>query len=415
MHSNRMRRFLRAHGGSPERALEAIRWCVDFRTELQMWNIEMNEVKDDLKLGKFYCRTLDKEGHPVIMYRTRRADHTLNQDVRMRALVLALDQMERRLDRGDWNEEGTWVVVLDMTGKSQRGSMSVDYFMRVVKLFVKCYPGRLHRLFIVDANFMARRLWSLACSTRLIEEQTVNKVCFVCRIKTAEGVVVVPELLQQVGSDRLEEEYGGRDRFEWEDEKHWDVIALSPKPLRRTPLLEAARLAACETASTASSESDTSWFDAMSVTSGRLPGTELNTFGSYGHAAAKVHQPTRQDDADLVAPQLLGMPDRNDVVVDIEMIAQDCELLKYRIEHCDRAGTDRRLARLSSELDRFVRDYQSGNAETVARPYRSYSTQAVIAKLTHKAERRQRALKCAVVVAVLLLVALIVSFIVKMA
>lgn len=223
----RLRRFLRANKSNVDKAVDQLRWCVDFRTEIEAWFVEPEDVKAELQLGKFYCRSTDHLGHPVLVYKCRRADHTLCPNLQMRALIMCLDALEKQMDQGCYAEDHTWVVILDMLGKAQKGSPTADYFMKLTKIFVKCYPCRLHRLFIVDANAVFRTVWRLAHKSKLIDQRTVWKVSFPCR-QSSPGNQIVPELVDCIGYDALEVEYGGNDTFQWDEHQHWNVLALAP-------------------------------------------------------------------------------------------------------------------------------------------------------------------------------------------
>jgi hypothetical protein len=327
----RIRRFIDGNKGDVDKAADQLAWCVAYRSQLRVWHIQASDVREELCLGSFYCRATDLEGHPVIVYRCCRSDHTLCPDLRMRALILCLDHLEARLDQGDFADDSKWVLILDMIGKPHKGSASADYFIRVTRTFVKCYPERLFCLFILDASYVFRTIWDMACKTKLIQVETAQKVCF-CSRHVMHGQQMVPELVGMIGEDGLEEEYGGYDDFIWNAELHWNVLDLAP-----ASLLKSAKASACDAELTSTKDETrstdsggTSWFSIQS-------------------AACSIFE------ADLEAQ----MPDTSSRRA-LSQVVTDCQALRGRLVHLSvpkgagSADALARLSQLSNGLDRFL-------------------------------------------------------------
>merc|ERR1719387_2678663 len=103
---------------------------------------------------------------------------------------------------------------MDQHGKPRKGSPTTDYFMKMMRMFTKCYPARLHTCFVLDAGMLVCMGWSSATSTRVIDERTSRKFVFTKRRREGSRTLV-PELLAQIAPEALETEYGGTDAFEW--------------------------------------------------------------------------------------------------------------------------------------------------------------------------------------------------------
>lgn len=351
----RLRRFLQGHGGNADRALATLRWCLEQRRQLQLWHIDLEEVRPELELGKVLCRSIDRDLHPVVVYRNCRADHTLDLTMRLRALVLVLDHLEACLDRGDFDGCTTWVVILDLGGKPAKGSMTFDYLSRLIKLFMKSYPARLHRCFVVDATMLMNTFWRAAC--KILEADTIRKVSFVRRSWDDHGRCCVPELIDQVGVEQLEDEYGGRDHFEWDPSRHWRVLDLVPNPRRELPLIEAARLAALEAGTAggaATGSACTGCGGRGCVECGRSSDDAScagDSLGSGGHSATGESE-GRWFDAD--SEEGVG-------ATPLDSVLRDCRSLHKQLGPGLPAGDlDPRLMRLRAELARFLQDWEDG-------------------------------------------------------
>jgi|Transcript_56778 hypothetical protein len=352
LNNGRLRRFLVGNQGDVGKALDQMAWCVDFRTQLAAWNVDPIDVKEEMQLGKFYCRSLGNEGHPIIMYRHCRADHTLCPQLQMRALVFCLDHLEQKLDQDCYVEDGRWVVILDMYGKPVKGSVSAEFFMMLTRTFVRCYPERLHRLFIVDAGSFIRGVWTMACKSTLVRKDTAEKVIFPRR-RQVNGRLVVPELLEQIGKDALEEDYGGNDGFSWNTELHWNVIHLAPPSLQNSLIKIATEAATVEEDTASTNSGATSWFS--------LP--------SLQHCCADVNlcqQALTHDAIELVERgQQIGSGHPGKLVtdtcknVDEQHLLRECQSLRshlIRIPSTDRnAVTVAKLAQLHRELSGFLK------------------------------------------------------------
>lgn len=350
----RLRRFLVGNHGDVDKAVEQMNWCMEFRTQVGAWNVEPQEVKEEMQLGKFYCRALGHQGHPVILYRNRRADHSLCPHLQMRALVFCLDHLEQKLDQGHYVQNGRWIVVLDMHGKPIKGSASAEFFTMLTRTFVRCYPERLQDLFIVDASTFIRGVWTMACKSKVIRSETAAKVHFPCR-RRIHGRDMVPELLEHVGKDALEEEYGGNDSFSWNKELHWNVVLLAPPPLQKSLIKIATQAATLEDETGSTCSGATSWFS-------------LPTVQDYSFETGNYHKDANElvelGQIAIGAPSILlnGASSK----VDEQHLAGECQVFRSHLAHfptvrLQSAVSLANFVQLHRELSAFLKAHGESN------------------------------------------------------
>ncbi|CAE8631722.1 unnamed protein product, partial [Polarella glacialis] len=219
-----------------------------------------------------------------------------------------------------------WVLVLDLGGSGAKGSVGYDFASRLLKIVMRCYPGRLYRVFVIDTSMIWNAFWNAAC--RVLEADTVNKVRFVRRTAHKDGTRSVPELVQQVGEENLEVEYGGSDPFEWDPQRHWLISGLVERPKPPPP---------------PASEGDG---DEDEDQEGRSRLRLKNGEGANGMDDGESSSALFQD----------AMSVGEAPVVTKDVVLADCHALFSSLCACVEADHEPRLARLHAELHSLLQD-----------------------------------------------------------
>ena len=89
------------------------------------------------------------------------------------------------------------VVIEDRRGFSFWSNFSIGIFKTQMPVVNNCYPERLYRIYIINAEFMLRVMWNIA--VKFIDKRTIEKVV----------ILNQDELVNHIDKDQLLKEYGG--------------------------------------------------------------------------------------------------------------------------------------------------------------------------------------------------------------
>ena len=104
-------------------------------------------------------------------------------------------------DCTQFNSSGI-VVILDVKNTVWKTAPPTAVVREIVNILRWIYPARLDSLFVVNASWAFHMMWNVVKS--LVSANTLSRIKFIDSDK------VSSVLLQEIGGDYLELEYGGR-------------------------------------------------------------------------------------------------------------------------------------------------------------------------------------------------------------
>lgn len=249
----RLRRFLQACRGSVPKVLSTLDAVIAERDALKAWPpadplerarvrgrcVDPEELWDELRLGKFYNRSVDRLGHPVVVQRPNRVDARVSDTMKFRSLLYALDCLEQAIDEGFGNPDGRWTLILSQrpeptTGRKEPSvSASLRHGVGAVRMMLRNYPERLYRIYVVNASGFTHLVWRTLCNVQLVDEVVRAKVCFaeVTSDPRVGGRRRCEILERNIVPWQLEEEFGGEDDFSWDPVVNFRLHEYGPARL----------------------------------------------------------------------------------------------------------------------------------------------------------------------------------------
>lgn len=156
-----LRRFLRAKNGDPEaafvKACNFYRWSISERPDL----IGDDDIGAELDSGKLVYMCKDKEGRPVFLVRARLHfspshpngfERSSTEKLLIAAVRFAVANMKAACHN--------FSIVADMEGFGI-SNMDSGVLRALGALLSKYFPGRLHRLYVINPPFVMWGFWKL--------------------------------------------------------------------------------------------------------------------------------------------------------------------------------------------------------------------------------------------------------------
>lgn len=112
-------------------------------------------------------------------------------------------------------QEGKFVAIIDLTNVSFFSSRpSISVVSEAVELIKYAYPHRLAALYIVNAGYIFSIIWKLIQPT--LSETSIGKIYFLSSLSEAQRILPV-----ELGTEGLEEEYGGTVSSRFDPERYF--------------------------------------------------------------------------------------------------------------------------------------------------------------------------------------------------
>jgi len=154
-HTLRLLRFLRDERFDVEKALDRMhanaRWWVEYGMEGFVEDDEFDEQGPCFVCGK------DRWGQPTLVCRPRVHSAKTEQDsvIAVRRSVYTIQRCIERLPLGCEK----FSLIYDVDGV-QFANMDINFTRMLLDIVQKQYPERMHRVFVINSNWVAMALWS---------------------------------------------------------------------------------------------------------------------------------------------------------------------------------------------------------------------------------------------------------------
>jgi len=193
-------RFLRARKFDVDQAFEMLYNMLKFRSEFQSIGVNVlnpSMCENELKTGKSFFYSYDKEGRPVCYIRTALHDPSQTDSLEnQRYCVLMMEYGKKLLTPpGE-----TVTIVFDMTNAAIKNLdlKSVQFMVATLQSY---YPESLGRILVYNATWIVNGVWKIV--RPWLDPVTAAKVSF---IKQEEFTNFIP-------AENLPTDYGGKDPF----------------------------------------------------------------------------------------------------------------------------------------------------------------------------------------------------------
>jgi len=114
------------------------------------------DAESELNVGKLYIHGTDREGRPLIYFRSCLYDpNTRDIDKMARSVVWWMEMAIKRLP----DDKTKFTVIIDRDGASMNNDL--EFFKKFASLFQDQYPERLHRCIVVPANVVFWSVWQI--------------------------------------------------------------------------------------------------------------------------------------------------------------------------------------------------------------------------------------------------------------
>lgn len=195
------KRFTNARDGDIEKAYTMwenwVKWRLSFKPE----QITSDSIIDELKLGKVFLFGHDKGKRPCIIVKT--GLHFPSKTCFENTYRLGIYWLEKILKLADLTELKEIVVIIDRT---DTGLKNIDYGAisngGMISKLQDYYCERLHKIFILHANFLFRQVFNLA--KVFMSDKTKSKM------QILESVNLLKEYFDE---DQLLVEHGGKSSY----------------------------------------------------------------------------------------------------------------------------------------------------------------------------------------------------------
>ncbi|XP_051127973.1 phosphatidylinositol transfer protein PDR17-like isoform X2 [Andrographis paniculata] len=146
-------RFLKAKGDSVKKAAKHLRNCLAWRDSID--NLMADEFSTELAEGVAYVAGHDDELKPVMIFRIKQEYYKYHSQKLFTRLVVftievAIKTMAKTVEQ--------FVILFDAS-LFRSASAFMNMLMSVLKIIADYYPGRLHRVFVVDPPSLFSYLW----------------------------------------------------------------------------------------------------------------------------------------------------------------------------------------------------------------------------------------------------------------
>lgn len=164
-------RYLIARNNDLEKATELL-------TKAQKWKAARYPVlkadcTDELSIGKMYTHGVDKDGHPLLIFRgTLHDPKTRNLESMARMVLWMTEQTIARLPA----DKSQFTILFDRTN-SGIANQDLEFVKAFSKLFQDQHPERLHRAIVYPSGMVFWSLWNIV--KWFIDPNTRNKVAAV--------------------------------------------------------------------------------------------------------------------------------------------------------------------------------------------------------------------------------------------
>ena len=197
--SNLIMRHYRADKGNIEKAIQRIKYAIQWRKDFNVENIiasvhndESTISNEQLQLrkiihhegepGKVYTRGYDKEGR-AILYLYQARENTNNPTNNIKHLVY---QIERTIAATEKNGHEKMVLILDFENWSIKQAPPMHVTKETIHILQECYVERMKRVYMTNAPVMFRTFWAMV--KPFIDPVTKEKIVF-CSGRNARGVM----------------------------------------------------------------------------------------------------------------------------------------------------------------------------------------------------------------------------------
>lgn len=199
-----IKRFYEARDGDLEKAYLMWENWVKWRLTYKPNNIDLTKLKYDLSYGKSFIHGNDKEGRPCLLLFT--GLHFPDKTTFDNSYSLGVYWMERMMQTLKSTYHKNMVVIVD---QSDAGWSNVDYPIvkhgGIVTMLQDYYPERLHKILIINMNFIIRQVLNLA--KNFMSHKTSSRI---------EVLSSVKELKQYFNDDQLLPQHGGKSTYKYE-------------------------------------------------------------------------------------------------------------------------------------------------------------------------------------------------------
>mmetsp|Transcript_23175 Transcript_23175/g.58541 ORF Transcript_23175/g.58541 Transcript_23175/m.58541 type:complete len:531 (+) Transcript_23175:300-1892(+) len=255
-HQPRLKRFLQSCSGVDD-AFEQMKLVAKSRCAYDLWGLchkpPSEAVRNGLKTGAFIYRGVTPDGFPILWQSNRKLDCRLPERERMKAVVLVIDSLEARVDRGDFGDKRRWVILGDQSGTPQYGSPSLSFAKTLIHMTTKFYPELMLKVYVIDAGTVPHLLFAFI--KPFLGEKAQKNINFVKRVKsnksrastgsgssstsassgglvtresTAKPGSALDQMVGIVGIDNLPVELGGFSEWEWNEDMWEESIVMLP-------------------------------------------------------------------------------------------------------------------------------------------------------------------------------------------
>jgi len=209
-----LNRYLKARDWDLEKAAVLLKGTLQWRRSYKPHLITAEDVLIELKNeGKMYKNGKDKIGRPVI-YMKPGKDNTgaPEREYKVKYLVYLMEKAVRSMNESAGVDK--LVLIIDYKDYNGLAGISMTKISKeILNILQDHYPERLGIVFLFNVPVVFTLFWKML--SPFLTESTKSKVKFINEKTT----LLLHELIEP---DQLEVDYGGKNTFTYNFEKHWN-------------------------------------------------------------------------------------------------------------------------------------------------------------------------------------------------
>ncbi|KNC75441.1 hypothetical protein SARC_12029, partial [Sphaeroforma arctica JP610] len=160
-----------------------------------------------IRMGTFYYHGRARDNTPIFITPVKNLDvKQMSIPQLQKMLIHNCDRVKRLCP-----ESESFTCIVDLEGLSLFKNVNMSMLLELVNLLNKCMPEVLCRVWIVNAPFVFRGIWSIL--SKAMDAHTIEKISFCTPSE-------YPSLHKFASPENLPKKYGGTSNFDF-NEKFW--------------------------------------------------------------------------------------------------------------------------------------------------------------------------------------------------
>lgn len=199
-----IKRFYDARDGDLEKSYQMWENWIKWRISYKPLEINLSKIASDLSYGKSFIHGFDKEGRPCLLMFT--GLHFPDKTTFENTYAMGVYWMERMMQILKTTHHKNMIVIVD---QSDAGWSNIDYPILkhggIVTMLQDYYPERLHKILILNMNFIIRQVLNFA--KNFMSHKTSSRI---------EVLSSTKELKQYFNDDQILIQHGGKSTYKYQ-------------------------------------------------------------------------------------------------------------------------------------------------------------------------------------------------------